>query len=154
MRRAWHMEMPRRLLAAVTIGLAALLSAAPAGAQSETPADTFQPWHAVMYRSVLAAELSPDGSQIAFLRSKPRRPLEDDSGRAWVELYLLDANGQEVPFVTGEVSVGSPVWISDDELVFATRRDGDDNRSLYRISTRGGEARKLLEHEPVSAPST
>ncbi|MCY4599918.1 MAG: S9 family peptidase, partial [Acidobacteria bacterium] len=42
---------------------------------------------------------------------------------------------------------GGPTWISDDELVFATRRDGDDNRALYRISTRGGEARKLFEHE-------
>lgn len=133
--------------AAAALAAAVLAAPAPAGAQSATPDDTFQPWHAVMYRSVLAAELSPDGRQIAFLRTNPRRPLEDESGRAWVELYLLDADGREVPFVTGEVSVGRPAWLDDNELVFAQRRDGDDHRALYRISTRGGEARKLLEHE-------
>lgn len=148
MRDAWHRNMARRAPAAVAgCVAAALLAAVPAAAQSQTAADTFQPWHAVMYRSVIAAEPSPDGRQIAFLRTNPRRPLEDDSGRAWVELYLLDADGREVPFVTGEVAVGGITWIGDDELVFATRRDGDDNRSLYRISTRGGEAQKLFEHE-------
>ena len=136
-----------RELTLVAVSVAAVLAASPAAAQSQTPADTFQPWHSVMYRSVAAAELSPDGRQIAFLRSKPRRPLEDDSGRAWMELYLLDADGREVPFVTGEVSVGRPAWIGNDELVFGTRRDGDAQRALYRISTRGGEARKLFEHE-------
>ena len=148
MQNAWHRDRLRRAPALVTgCVAAALLAASPAGAQSQTPADTFQPWHSVMYRSVLAAELSPDGRQIAFLRTSPRRPMEDDSGRAWVELYLLDADGQEVPFVTGEVSVGRPAWIGNDELVFGTRRDGDAHRALYRISTRGGEARKLFEHE-------
>ena len=78
-----------------------LLVASSVAAQSKTAADTFQPWHSVMYRSVLSASVSPDGTQIAFLRSKPRRPLEDDSGRAWIELYLLDANRREVPFITG-----------------------------------------------------
>ena len=148
MRNAWQTLESRRALTVAAGGVAAaLLAAVPAAAQSQTSADTFQPWHSVMYRSVIAAEPSPDGQQIAFLRTKPRRALQDDSGRAWVELYVLDADGRIVPFVTGEVSVGGPTWISNDELVFATRRDGDDNRALYRISTRGGEARKLFEHE-------
>ena len=148
MRNAWQTLESRRALTLAAGGVAAaLLAAVPAAAQSQTPADTFQPWHAAMYRSVIAAEPSPDGRQIAFLRTQPRRPLEDDSGRAWVELYVLDADGRAVPFVTGEVSVGGVTWTGNDELVFATRRDGDDNRSLYRISTRGGEARKLFEHE-------
>ena len=148
MRNHWHPGSARRAAAAAAGGMAlALLAAVPAAAQSQTPAGTFQPWHAAMYRSVIAAEPSPDGRQIAFLRTNPRRPLEDDSGRAWAELYLLDAEGRETPFVTGEVSVGSPTWIGNDELVFATRRDGDRRRALYRISTRGGEARKLFEHD-------
>ena len=126
---------------------AGLLAAPGAGAQSTTAADTFQPWHAVMHRSVLWAEGSPDGSQTAFLRSRPRRPIADDSGAAWVELYLLDAEGREVAFVTGEVNVGSPSWINDDELAFAARREDDEHRAVYRISTRGGEARKVFEYE-------
>ena len=123
------------------------LGTAPLGAQSQTPDDTFQLWHAVMYRSVLSADVSPDGRQIAFLRSQPRRPLDDASGPAWVELYVLDGDGREVPFVTGEVNVGRPRWLSADELVFLIRREGDERRAVYRISTRGGEARKLFEHE-------
>ena len=147
MARPLRKGMSLRRFTAVGVGLAvALLAAAPAAAQSRTAEGTFQPWHSVMYRSVLAAVQSPDGSRTAFLRSKPRRPLDDDSGRAWVELYVLDADGREVPFVTGEVSVGRPVWLGDDELAFGTRREGDERRAVYRISTRGGEARKLLEH--------
>ncbi|MCY4601533.1 MAG: hypothetical protein OXF27_16630, partial [Acidobacteria bacterium] len=147
MRNAWQTLESRRALTLAAGGVAAaLLAAVPAAAQSQTPANTFQPWHSVMYRSVIAAEPSPDGRQIAFLRTSPRRALEDDSGRAWVELYVLDADGGEVPFVTGEVSVGRPVWLGDDELAFGTRREGDEQRAVYRISTRGGEARKLLEH--------
>ena len=123
------------------------LGTVPLGAQSQTPDDTFQPWHAVMYRSVLSADISPDGRQIAFLRSQPRRPLDDDSGPAWVELYVLDADGREVPFGTGEVNVGRPRWLATDELAFLDRREGDEHRAVYRISTRGGEAKKLFEHE-------
>lgn len=135
----------RRILVAAC-GLAGGLAAAPAEGQSRTPDGTFQPWHAVTYRSVLWAEASPDGDRIAFLRSRPRRPLDDESGRAWVELYVLDADGRETPFVTGAVSVGRPAWIGGDELAFVLRRKGDEHRSVYAISTGGGEARKLFEH--------
>jgi dipeptidyl aminopeptidase/acylaminoacyl peptidase len=124
-----------------------LLVASSVAAQSKTAADTFQPWHSVMYRSVLSASMSPDGTQVAFLRSRPRRPLEDDSGRAWIELYLLDADRREVPFITGDVNVSRPIWLGDDELAFVARRSGDERRAVYRISTHGGEARKLFESE-------
>ncbi len=146
MKRSVRVGLRPRLLALGVLA-AALLADLPAAAQSQTSADTFQPWHAVMYRSVLWAEMSPDGRQTAFLRSRPRRPIAEDSGAAWVELYLLDADGREVPFVTGDVNVGRPIWLSDDELAFATRRDGDERRSIYRISIRGGEARKVFEYE-------
>ena len=132
-------------VAGALCGLA--LFAGPVGAQSQTADDTFQPWHSVMYRSVLSAAVSPDGDQVAFLRSRPRRPVEDDSDRAWVELYVLTAEGREVPFVTGEVNVSRPLWVTNDTLMFAQRRDGDDHRAVYRISTRGGEAQKVFEHE-------
>ena len=35
-----------------------------------------------------------------------------------VELFVLDADGREVPFVTGEVNVGRPAWLGNDTLVF------------------------------------
>ena len=148
MGKALCVGLPPRVLTVVGLVLVvALLAAPPVNGQSQTAADTLQPWHSVMYRSVLWAEVSPNGRQIAFLRSSPRRPLADDSGRAWVELYVLDADGREVPFVTGEVTVARPTWMGDDELAFVARRDGDERRGIYRISTAGGEARKLFEYE-------
>jgi dipeptidyl aminopeptidase/acylaminoacyl peptidase len=121
-----------------------LALAAPVSAQSRTPADTFQPWHSVMYRSVLSAAISPDGTQVAFLRTHPRRPLADEDGPSWIELWLLAADGRLVPFVTGEVTVSNLTWIDDEHVAFAARRDGDEHRSVYRISTRGGEASRLF----------
>ena len=125
---------------------AALLTASSLAAQSRTAADTFQPWHSVMFRSVLSAAVSPDGRQIAFVRNQPRRPLADESGAAWTELYLLDADGREVPFVTGKVNVSGVTWVNDQQLAFLARRDGDQRRAAYQISTRGGEARRIFEH--------
>jgi len=126
--------------------LIALVAVPALDAQSVTAPDTFQPWHSVMTRAVLAAEVSPDGRRVAFLRSSPRRPLIDDSGPAWVELYLLDADGREVPFVTGEVNVAGVTWTDTDQLAFVARREGDPYRAVYRISTGGGEARKIFEY--------
>ena len=119
----------------------------PAEAQSRTDDGTFQPWHAVSYRAVLWAEMSPDGRQTAILRARPRRPIAEPSGSAWIELYVIDAEGNEVPFVAGDVNVSRPAWIGDEALAFLARRDGDDYRSVYRISTGGGEARKIFAYE-------
>jgi dipeptidyl aminopeptidase/acylaminoacyl peptidase len=138
--------MRKTVLLSLTL-LCVLAGMSPAGAQSRTPAGTFQPWHSVMYRSVLSAELSPDGRQVAFLRTNPRRPMTDDTGPSWVELYVLGADGRESPFVTGKVSVSGVTWIDNENLAFITRREGDLFRSVYRISTRGGEARKIFEHD-------
>ncbi len=147
MRKAPRCDLRGALISRGWALLAALLVASPVGAQSQIAADTFRTWHSVMYRSVLSAEVSPDGRQVAFLRTNPRRPLADDSGPSWVELYLLDAEGREVPFVTGKVNVAGVTWTDNDRLAFLARREGDDHRSVYQISTRGGEARKLFEHE-------
>ena len=140
-------RVPSRLSGIGALVLGLLAGPSPLAAQSQTPGDTFQPWHSVMYRSVTAAELSPDGRQTLFLRSHPRRPLEDQSGAAWTELYLIDAAGREVPFITGEVDVAGATWIDDASIGFVAKRQGDDARALYRIATSGGEARKVFEHD-------
>ena len=72
--------------------------------------------------------------------------LGDESGAAWAELYLLDGDGREVPFVTGKVNVSAVTWVNDQQLAFLARREGDQRRAAYQISTRGGEARKIFEH--------
>jgi dipeptidyl aminopeptidase/acylaminoacyl peptidase len=100
-----------------------------------------------MYRSVVSAHASPDGRQLAFLRTNPRRPLDHDTGPAWVELYVIGADGRERPFVTGQVNVSGAIWTGNDTLAFVTRRQGDTARAVYQISTNGGEARKIFGFE-------
>ena len=37
-------------------------------------------------------------------------------------------------------------WVNDQQLAFLARREGDQRRAAYQISTSGGEARKIFEH--------
>jgi dipeptidyl aminopeptidase/acylaminoacyl peptidase len=125
----------------------ALADAAGARGQSITPSDTFQPWHSVMYRSVLSPKISPDGRQIAFLRAEPRRPLQDENGPSRVALYLFTEDGREIPFVAGDVTVSNVLWMDNEHLAFSAKRHDDKQRAVYRISTRGGEATKVFEFD-------
>ena len=138
---------PTYVLLALCVAVSPVVAVSPAAAQSSTPADTFQPWHSVMYRSVVSAQLSPDGRQTLFVRSQPRRPLADDSGAPWTELSLIDEHGRETPFVTGHVNVTAPSWIDGTHSGFLAKRDGDATSAFYRISTAGGEAQKALAHQ-------
>ena len=133
------------LLAAVC---ALALAAAPVAlAQND---DTIQPWQVATFKSVASSHLSPDGTMVAYRVSVPRKPMKDDSGSSWSELHVLDLSVEgatAVPFITGEVSISGVDWTPDGEISFLDKREGDDHRSLYVISTRGGEARKVVEHE-------
>ena len=54
MGKALCVGLPPRVLTVVGLVLVvALLAAPPVNGQSQTAADTLQPWHSVMYRSVL-----------------------------------------------------------------------------------------------------
>jgi dipeptidyl aminopeptidase/acylaminoacyl peptidase len=136
---------PARAIPAV-VGLC-LLGATALAAQTQTPAGTLQPWQVATYQHVTDAQPSPDGRRVAFLRSKPRRPLAEDSGPAWIEIHLLQENGEVTPFVTGEVTASGLAWIDADRLAFLAKRAGDEHKSLYVISASGGEARRVLTHD-------
>ena len=109
--------------------------------------EVMTPEHVARLASVGSAAISPDGTHVAFTRSVPRIPLEDDDGPAWSELYVMElATGEERPFITGEVSIRSIGWTPDSAgITFLDKRKGDENTSLYVIPLRGGEARKALE---------
>jgi dipeptidyl aminopeptidase/acylaminoacyl peptidase len=98
-------------------------------------------------RTVTTAVISPDGEAIAFVRTLQRDPLKEQDGAAWTELYVVDAEGRERPFVTGNVNVAQVRWTPDGQgLSFLTRRGSDERRSLYLIPKDGGEARKIVSH--------
>ena len=110
--------------------------------------DVFTFEHVAKLRQVTVAKMSPDGAQIAYVLSVPRRPFEDDDGSAWAELHVVDTQGASRPFVTGQVNVGAVAWTPDGKgISFLAKRGKDEHKALYVIPADGGEARKVLEHE-------
>ena len=107
----------------------------------------FTPQHVARIRTVTQAAISPDGSQVAYVLTVPRVPLQEDDGAAWEELHVVSADGRSRPFVTGQVNVTSPKWMPDGRAItFITRRTGDSARALYLLPLDGGEARRLVTH--------
>jgi dipeptidyl aminopeptidase/acylaminoacyl peptidase len=127
----------RRSLALAAV--VTFLSAAPLAA------DTWTPHHVARVRTVTAVHISPDGGQVAYTLSVPRRPLVDEDGGPWSELHIVTPDGTTRPFVTGEVSIGAVEWTPGGKsLSFLTRRGKDTTRSLYVMRTDGGEPRRVL----------
>ncbi|MFG0319866.1 MAG: WD40 repeat domain-containing protein, partial [Planctomycetota bacterium JB042] len=111
-------------------------------------AEVMTPDHVAKLRGVTSAAIAPDGSSVAYTLSVPRIPNEDENGSAWTELHVVDRDGKSRGFVTGEVNVSRVSWRpGHDEIAFTARRGDDDHTALWVISTHGGEARKLLEHD-------
>jgi len=104
-------------------------------------------------QSMSSAKISPDGSHIAAIRSVPRELFDEDDGRNWAELYIIDvATGVARPFVTGDVSVSGIDWRPDSSAVsFLAKRGEDEYDSLYLISTTGGEAQPIVSVETTIA---
>ncbi|HVS14870.1 MAG TPA: S9 family peptidase [Thermoanaerobaculia bacterium] len=138
------MRPPHALPRLLLTGALALAGAAPSVAAAE---QAIEPWQVAITRTVGSAAWSPDGTRVAYTLSVPRKPLTEDSGTPWVELHVLLPDGETVPYVTGKRRVSRVAWRNDGEISFLAERDGDEHAALYVIATRGGEARKLLEHD-------
>ncbi|MEO1128821.1 MAG: S9 family peptidase [Planctomycetota bacterium] len=127
------------LLAAVCV----LLTAALADAEPMTLK------HIAQIHSVGDAVISPNGEMIAFTRRVPRQLITEEDGPGWTELHVINADGTERPFITGEVNIGSISWMPDGSAItFLTQRDGDEHTRLYAIPIGGGEA------QPIASLST
>lgn len=85
--------------------------------------------------------LSPDGEQVAFVRTVPR---DDEEYEATI--YLVDAEGGEPRRFTVEAGTDSEPRFSPsgDRIAFVSTRGADDDRpQLWVIPTEGGEARQV-----------
>lgn len=97
---------------------------------------------------VSQASISPDGEHVAYLRSVPRNPYEDENGPAWSELHIATGEGESRPYITGDVSVSQIAWHPDgDRVSFLAEREDDEHAALYVIPVDGGEARRVLAHD-------
>ncbi len=98
-------------------------------------------------RFVLGAEISPDGTSVAYTLSVPRTPGVGEDGGAWTELWLAGGDGAPRPFVGGKVNVSEVAWAADGSAItFLAKRGDDEHKTLYSIPLAGGEARRLLGH--------
>jgi dipeptidyl aminopeptidase/acylaminoacyl peptidase len=90
---------------------------------------------------VRAADLSPDGKLAAYTVAV-NRSLDDEAGGAWSRLWVVDLEGGEPrPFISGEVSVGSPRFSPDGKVIgFTMSRGKDAKTQVWTIAVDGGEA--------------
>jgi dipeptidyl aminopeptidase/acylaminoacyl peptidase len=71
-------------------------------------------------RFVRDAQLSPDGSRVAAMVSRPDIPSDGE----FFELVLIDCtSGEQTPLVTGEVRVAAPSWSPDGGKVAYVQHD-------------------------------
>ncbi len=88
--------------------------------------------------------LSPDGRHVAYTVNVQRRPGVDEDGPAWNELHVLDADGEQRSFISGEVDVGAIGWTPDGtRITFLAKRGDDETRRLYGLPVDGGEAQVM-----------
>lgn len=131
------------LLAALAVAIAV----APVESSASADDALFTVRDVARIRTVLSAELSPDGKRIAYTLSVPRDPFQGEDGPAHVELHVTDPAGHSRPFVTGDVSVSQVQWTPDGKSVaYVAKREGDKFASLYVIPVDGGESRRVLKH--------
>jgi dipeptidyl aminopeptidase/acylaminoacyl peptidase len=109
-------------------------------------ADPFTSEHVFKLRFVTVAKMSPDGRNIAYVLSVPRKPFKDDDGPNWEELHVILGEQRSRPFVTGEVNVSAVQWMPDGsvslpprkgqvQIVVCHSRDGGEGRNVLTFDT-------------------
>ena len=110
---------PRRLAAILT--LLAVTAAAPLAQQA--PARVLTPETILTIAQVADAQISPDGSQIAYQVSRPRAE-SDPPGGARAELWLVPAAGGQPRRLT-QAEDRAPRWSPDGRTIAFLGRRGD-----------------------------
>ena len=102
-------------------------------------------------QSVSQTQVSPSGEFIAYTRSVPRQLYVEKDGKNWSELYVVNEQGLERPFITGKVNIHNIQWSADSSLIFfLAKMNGDKYTTLYQIPANGGQAQKALALKATS----
>lgn len=135
-------------LRCVRISLSVVLIACFIGSQDLFASEPLSPKDLLKVKSVTSAEISPDGSWIAYTVSVVREP-SDPPGNTYSELYLVSPKTGEIrSFITGKVNVTAVQWRPDGaDLAFLLKRGDDAKTQVWVISAYGGEARQITHSE-------
>jgi dipeptidyl aminopeptidase/acylaminoacyl peptidase len=145
-----------RCRSALLVAATALLAAVPAAAQppgrAGTVAVTARPMTAVDLIDVPRLsdpQLSPDGTQIVFVRSDADWRANKRITHLW---RAIIATGETTRLTAGADGEASPRWSPDGRsIAFLAKRPGDDVAQIYLLPIAGGEATRLTAHD--AAPS-
>ena len=88
-------------------------------------------------------QLSPDGEQVAFVRTVPESGTEYEA-----TVYLASSDGEGSPrrYTSSEGVDAEPRWSPDGEyLAFTSTRGDREEPQLYVMATGGGEARQITD---------
>ena len=89
--------------------------------------------------SISDPSLSPDGSRLAFIRSR----VDADTAEVRSQIVMMDmGSGRETEFTSGSKD-GSPLFSPDGRSLAFKRPDDADRNQIWLIPTSGGEARQL-----------
>jgi len=105
-------------------------------------------------QSVVQTQVSPDGDSVAFTRSVPRELYVDENGSNYSQLFVVNDEGVERPFITGSVSIRSIQWSNDSKTIYFLAKLKDDKfTALYQIPVDGGQAQQVLSLKDTSISS-
>jgi dipeptidyl aminopeptidase/acylaminoacyl peptidase len=98
-------------------------------------------------RRIVSAKMSPDGQNIAYIQSNPRKVFIDDDGLAWREMYVSNQEGELRPLVVGQEAIGDIQWAANSQYIwFLAKRPKDAFVGIYVIALKDGEARRIVAH--------
>ena len=125
-----------------TVALAG--AAAPAQKRAMTIVDL------INLPSIGSPELSPDGSQILYVRSDA----DWDENGTVAHIWRVNADGTgSIQLTNGERGESSPRWSPDGErIAFLARRHESEQTQIYLLNNNGGEGIELTDH-PTSVSS-
>ncbi|MSR74325.1 MAG: S9 family peptidase [Planctomycetes bacterium] len=111
---------------------------------AQTPKVPMSVEQVLTLRSVVQAEVSPDGTQVAVVLMVPRSLVESDGG-AWRNLLLVpSAGGEAKVLVGGAAAVAAPVWSVDGKAVYVLgRMPQEKSVRVWRIAVDGTETKAV-----------
>ena len=100
----------------------------------------------VSLKQVSQVAISPDGEAVAYLLTVPRALYVDAMGPAWVQLHVVNDDGESRPYFSGQVEVSDVAWAADgNALFFVAKRDVlAEFPDIYRMPLDGGEPERIF----------